>query len=29
MTADYSTKTRDLLQRLTAFFDKHRSPRCN
>src|SRR5471030_1915579 len=26
MTADYSTKTRDLLQRLTAFFDAHIHP---
>jgi len=26
MTGDYSTKTRDLLQRLTAFFDRHIYP---
>jgi acyl-CoA dehydrogenase len=26
MTGEYSTKTRDLLQRLTAFFDKHIYP---
>ena len=26
MTSDYSTKTRDLLQRLTAFFDQHIYP---
>ena len=26
MTGDYSTKTRDLLQRLQAFFDQHIYP---